>query len=88
MWRVLLEVAAADWDYPYAQPSQLTKIAPHCGEVELTLRRSIGKNCHQIPVALRAMRSPGAAAEQSDQVMQVEVRVWISCLNQSESCSK
>jgi hypothetical protein len=34
---VLLELAAADRDYLYAQPSQLTKIAPHCGDIELSL---------------------------------------------------
>src|SRR5689334_11788937 len=63
---VLLEVAAADWDYLYTQPSQLTKIAPHRCEIELTLRRSIGKNRHQIPVVVRAVSSTGAAAEQPD----------------------
>src|SRR5262245_34738189 len=63
---VLLEVAAADRDYLYAQPSQLTKISPNRCEIKLTLRRSIGKNRHQIPVAVRAVSSPGAAAEQPD----------------------
>jgi hypothetical protein len=63
---VLLEVGAADWDYLYTQPSQLTKIAPHCCEIELTLGRRIGKNGHQIPVTVWAVRLPGAAAEQPD----------------------
>lgn len=63
---VLLEVAAADWDYLYTQPSQLTKIVPHRCEIELTLGRRIGKNGHQIPVTVRAVRLPGAAAEQPD----------------------
>ena len=63
---VLLEIAAADRDHLYAQPSQLAKIVPHGCEIELTLRRSIGKDRHQIPVAIRAVSSPGAAAEQPD----------------------
>src|SRR6185436_9669817 len=63
---VLLEVAAANRDHLYAQPSQLTKVAPHRCEIELTLGRGIGKNSHQIPVAVGAVSLPGAAAEQPD----------------------
>lgn len=63
---VFLEVAATNRDYFYSQPSQLTKVAPHRCEIELTLGRGIGKNGHQIPVTVRAVRLPGATAEQPD----------------------
>src|SRR6185436_19477474 len=63
---VFLEVAATNRDYLYSQPSQLTKVAPHRCEIELTLGRGIGKNGHQIPVTVRTVSSPGAAAEQPD----------------------
>jgi hypothetical protein len=63
---ILFEVAAAHRDHFHAQPAQLAQIAPHGGEIELTIGGGIWKHRHQIPVAIRAVGLQGAAAEQPD----------------------